>query len=218
MENRQSGHESLQPLPAQWVERIFAVMSASYGSQFSDRWATANLGEVKALWSQQLAGYSPSEIKRGLDSLGEFPPSLPSFKLLCRPKPHPEAAHAEAVRLIGRLEGWTDCAIFWAAREIGSHDLKALPYEKIRGRWIEALERHWKDRKAIPLPEPVSGLVGRSGEPQRVLSEAEREDVMRRIREFGKNLKKPPKVEPLNADDLEAIQRAEAEIAARDAK
>jgi hypothetical protein len=206
-------------LPLPWVEKIFSVMSASYGTLFADRWRGMNLGEVKAAWASKLADLTPAELKRGLNSLGGFPPTLPEFALLCRPKPNPESAHAEACRLIGRLDGWSDCSVFWAAREIGYHDLKAMPYRDIRGRWIDALERAWLDRKPIPEAKPVAGRIAPDAGPKpQPMTEKQRQEMWERINAVGaKFARKPaPGYKPPDADDLAALKAAEAEILARE--
>lgn len=70
------------------VSAIFAILHARYGH----KWLSAcPPGEIMAIaldeWSRGLAGYSPDEVKRGLDSWeGDWPPSLPEFKAACRPK------------------------------------------------------------------------------------------------------------------------------------
>ena len=125
-------------MPSGWVERLFTKMVSFYGARFADAWRGVDVAQVKADWAEELADYGVDEIRRSIARLRDrpFPPTLPEFLLLCRPKPDPQAAHAEACRLIGRLEGWSDCAVFWAAREIGYFDLKTLAYERLRGRWV----------------------------------------------------------------------------------
>lgn len=200
-----------------WVERIFSVMSASYGTLFADRWRGMNLGEVKAAWAAKLADLSPAELKRGIDALPGFPPTLPEFALLCRPKPIPEAAHAEACRLIGRLDGWSDCSVFWAAREIGHHDLKAMRYQDIKGRWIDALERAWANRKPIPDAKPVAGQIAADAGPKpQPMTEEQRREMWERINAVGAKFKRKPRPEyQPDADDLAAMKAAEAEIEVR---
>jgi len=86
--NQQPLTPSSTALPAEWIERIFALMLASYGAKFTDLWRGTDLAAVKALWAQKLAGFSdqPKAIKAALDALDErpFPPTLPEFLALCR--------------------------------------------------------------------------------------------------------------------------------------
>lgn len=75
-------------LPAEWIERIFALMLASYGTKFTDLWRGTDLAAVKAMWAEKLAGFAdkPKAIKDALNALDErpFPPTLPEFLNLCR--------------------------------------------------------------------------------------------------------------------------------------
>lgn len=190
-------------------------MVSFYGARFADAWRGVDVAQVKADWSEELSDYTVDEIRRGIGRLRDrpFPPTLPEFLLLCRPKPDPQAAHAEACRLIGRLEGWSDCAVFWAAREIGYFDLKNLPYDKLRGRWIDALDRAWQARRPIPAAAPIAGVIAAdAGEKARVLTEEERAEVWRRLREFGNGVAMPARHAPASAQEIEAALR---EIEAR---
>lgn len=204
-------------LPLEWVERVFRRMASAYGSLFADRWRGVNLVDVKRDWAEQLGAFTGEELRRGLDNLPTFPPTLPEFKALCRPKPHPEAAFAEAVRLIGRLDGWSDCSIFWAAREIGHHDLKAQPYHVLRGRWLDALERHWRDRKPIPAIEPVRGVIAAdAGAKAAPLSDEERKVLRERVRNWRpKTMADLPRRELAPDPDAEVRRAAEREIEGR---
>jgi hypothetical protein len=199
-------------------------MATRYGARFADTWRGVNPEHVKADWAEALGRYTNAELERGFEALREraFPPTLSEFEQDCRPKPDPQAAHAEACRLIGRLEGWSDCSVFWAAREIGTHDLKHLRYADIRGRWIDALERHWRDRKPIPEPEPVAGLLAADAAPKPPpLTEEERAALLERIRTWRPNsINATPRgmgraLSPQEVADLEAKRAAESEIAAR---
>jgi hypothetical protein len=75
-------------LPAEWIERIFALMLASYGTKFTDLWRGTDLVAVKAMWAEKLGGFAdkPKAIKDALNALDErpFPPTLPEFLNLCR--------------------------------------------------------------------------------------------------------------------------------------
>lgn len=98
----ESSKGKLSKLPDSWVERIFATMSAAYGTLFSDRWRDIDLGVVRGLWAESLASFSdhPECFRLALTSMVEecqFPPTLPEFISLCRrhyraPKPPAVAA------------------------------------------------------------------------------------------------------------------------------
>ena len=72
------------------VEVLFAKMAAIYGVKFADQWAGIDLVAIKATWAEALAELDGSEIAAGLRQLvrngSPFPPTLPEFYALCRPK------------------------------------------------------------------------------------------------------------------------------------
>ena len=79
---------SRDPLPTQWIERIFSKLSGFYGSQFASKWVDCDLAEVKATWAHELAGFrdKPNCIADALKSVTEskYPPNLPEFIEACR--------------------------------------------------------------------------------------------------------------------------------------
>lgn len=159
----------VEPLPIEWIERLFERMLTYYGKRFVDQWADAPPELLKKRWAEGLATYSVDEIKRGLMRLDQctWPPTLPEFKQLCRAVQDYEAAFYEAVRESVRrrdaLDTWSDPAIFWAAVRMG-HDLHLRPYEALRGRWREALDSALTDihtgrlHNAVPPARPTHGL------------------------------------------------------------
>jgi hypothetical protein len=89
-------------LPAAWVERIWAVMRASYGAAFDRLWEVPagvdpvqHVADLKAFWGRELCGYrqNPGAIAHALDHLPEYPPNLLQFKrmLLATPTMVPKA-------------------------------------------------------------------------------------------------------------------------------
>jgi hypothetical protein len=83
-------------LPERWVDRIFAVMRASYGARFDRQWECPVgidpadfVRDLKAIWGRELARFqqSPKAIEVGLDNLPEHPPTLPEFRALCARRP-----------------------------------------------------------------------------------------------------------------------------------
>lgn len=61
-----------------------------YGTKFSDHWEGADFAQVKATWAEALAGLTRAEIVSGIQGLvtsgKPFPPTLPEFYGLCRPR------------------------------------------------------------------------------------------------------------------------------------
>ncbi len=76
------------PLPAAWIERLFARLIVVYGHAFLGRWSGLDLDAVKRSWAEELAGFAehPGALNYGLENLpaGE-PPTVLQFRDLCRP-------------------------------------------------------------------------------------------------------------------------------------
>lgn len=154
-----------------WIERIFGKLSGIYGSKFADLWRGCDIERVKRTWAEALAGYSPDEIRRGIDACMTrvFPPTLPEFLMLCRPPIDYEAAYYEAVEQLQKRDAgadrWSHPAIYWAATRIGSFDLRNSTWGGIKARWISALQAEMANgewpavpphRKALPAHGDVS--------------------------------------------------------------
>lgn len=160
-------------LPDEWAERIFQRMENFYLSKWVDSFGSIPRERVKRAWAEELYGYSPQEIKRGLDACRAkvWPPSLPEFLLLCRPVLEPKAEWLEAceqmpIRLAGRGDDkWSRPQVYWAAAKIGAFDLQSMSWDQIKTRWIQALE----NARVDPIPEyraalPAPGKHGISRE------------------------------------------------------
>lgn len=157
-----------QPLPDEWVRRLFQKLSARYGTLFSDRYAGVPHEVLVREWACELAGYSAQELQRGLDALraNKFPPSLPEFLELCRPGLDPHEAYVEAMRLmplrgLGQNPEWSHPAIYWAVVHVTHFDMRQTTYAVIKGRWERALAEQLRrgswppiPRAHIPLPPP----------------------------------------------------------------
>jgi len=155
-----------EPLPTAWIEKLFERMAALYGSKFADMWRGTDPEQVKALWSQELGKLSREEVTKGAQALMtlEWPPSLPQFINLCRPKLDAQKAFVEALNgLVARDRGevgvWSHPAVFWAAVRVGAFDMKNSTYPQIAARWTVALEnelakKEWKEISvpAVALP------------------------------------------------------------------
>ena len=75
-------------LPEAWIDRIFERLSCFYGSKFADMWRGTDPVQLKAVWSEKLAGFHdrPEIIRHALESLDDrpWPPTLPEFLEVCR--------------------------------------------------------------------------------------------------------------------------------------
>ena len=163
--------EPLKPLPLAWVEAIYRKLTMFWGDAFVRKWEAIPYDELMVAWSEELAGYTPEELKRGLAACKNrnFPVSFPEFVNLCRPVLTPEEALAEAVaqsqmRPLGR-DKWSHPAIFWTYYGL-SWEFKNLPTRDLEKRWGPEFKRIMGQGKWEPIPEVKTDLVSYTPEPQ----------------------------------------------------
>lgn len=158
-----------------WIEKLFERLSAYYGARFADMWRGCDLEGVKQVWATELGDCTREEIARGVAACRtrDWPPTLPEFLKLCRPAIDYERAFLEAIDQMRKREHgedvWSSPAVFWAACKLGG-DLRAHPYQAIKGRWHAALDdaidgvRTGKlpteiPQRAVALPAPGQTFI-----------------------------------------------------------
>jgi hypothetical protein len=81
-----------QPLPLEWINKIFMRLHGRFGNTFFDKYRIGQLNQqgqdigvenAKIVWSEELAGTTPERIKAALESNYEYPPSCDDFKANC---------------------------------------------------------------------------------------------------------------------------------------
>ena len=99
---------SRPPLPRHWVARIFRELQGAYGSRFLENGMDTGMANAHEKWARELAGFAdqPERLSKALQSLPEYPPTLPEFKALARqqsvtlqsalPAPTPDAERRAA--------------------------------------------------------------------------------------------------------------------------
>lgn len=143
-------------LPDAFVERIFQRMEDRYGALWADRYGAFPRERVMRTWAEDLADLSRDELVRGMTACKDrkFPPTLPEFREMCRPPIDAEAAYSEAVEQMRHRERgedrWSHPAIFWAAANVGSFDLRNGTWGSLKSRWTKALQSeldkgHWPE-------------------------------------------------------------------------
>lgn len=141
------------PLPSNWVDEIFKQFHGRFGNRFFIEYSLGKIGSdgqdegvanAKRVWGKALAGFTPEEIKRGLETQYAFMPDCDKFKLACRPTIDLEQAFCEAVQQMQRRkeskDEWTSPIIYWAAVDLGN-DLNNYPYQSIKARWKSAFDK-----------------------------------------------------------------------------
>lgn len=138
--------EQLKPLPLNWVEAIHRKFVTYWGEAFLNKWNAIPMDELLVAWSEELAGYTPEELKRGLAACKEktFPVSFPEFLMLCRPVLTPERALAEALTQSqlrpGGKDKWSHPAVFWTFYNL-SWEFKNLTTKELEKRWVPEFQQ-----------------------------------------------------------------------------
>lgn len=153
MDLKTQGLSNTNPLKNSWVEEIFKRFHGRFGNRFLSNYAIGHLDSngqdrgvenAKESWGMALAGYTPEEIKKGIEHTYAFMPDCDAFKLICRPSVDYEMAHVEAVEQMRlrdkRQDSWSSAAVYWAAAALGN-DLSNYPYVSIKARWKTALDK-----------------------------------------------------------------------------
>jgi hypothetical protein len=71
---------------SEWIERIFARLSAIYGSEFTHKWSDVDNDEMKRTWASILGGFSAEDVANAIKACHSMPkaPNAPEFAALCR--------------------------------------------------------------------------------------------------------------------------------------
>lgn len=135
---------------------------------YPHRWRSAfpspdSIANWRQAWAEGFAeeGMTMAEIKRGIAEcrrLFDWPPSFPEFVKACRPALDYERAFIEAIEQMRKRETgedeWSTPAVYWAAVKVGG-DLRAYPYNAIKGRWQAALDDAIEGIRTGKLPAAV---------------------------------------------------------------
>jgi len=78
-------------LPDKVLERLFKRLSATYGSEFINKWDKLPISDVKTAWAHELAAFADNLTVIGwaLENLPERCLNAIEFKKLCRQAPKP---------------------------------------------------------------------------------------------------------------------------------
>lgn len=176
-----------------WIDRLWERFVTRYGSKFTDMWKGIDPDNLKQAWSEELAGYTADELRRGLElcKAKDWPPTLPEFMKLCRPPMNYEAAYREAHLNIvkkdrGDVPEWSSKAIYWAYVQFGHFDLRNSEWTTARKRWMDMLDELIATERDKGLPEIPDQDFRALPAPGRTL--INREEAEKRISELGLNI------------------------------
>ena len=76
-------------LPAEVIDRLFSLLTLTYGRSFLDQWAGQTANDVKTFWGYELAEFNGrlKPIAWALESLPERCPNVITFRNLARSAP-----------------------------------------------------------------------------------------------------------------------------------
>lgn len=164
--------------PSLWVEPHGGGLSAMdtlfnrFDGMYPNRWRAAFANEQSvANWRDAWAlafvdeGLTMEDVAVAVKrcrSKFDWPPSLPEFLKLCAVTVEPESAFYEAVaqmrnRAASVADVWSHPAIYWAAMDFGTWDLRSVPYERGKARWGRILSEKLAQR-CEPVPAPMMAL------------------------------------------------------------
>lgn len=138
--------------------RIDGMYPHRWRSAFANDQAIANW---RSAWAEGLAdeGVTLEEVRRGLKACRrrEWPPSFAEFFASCRPPIDPESALLEAIEQMAKRsfgnDRWSHPAIYWAAVEIGEHDLRGRTVRDLLPAWRRAFGDELALGEWPPIPE-----------------------------------------------------------------
>jgi len=140
---------SIEPLPARAVDRIFARLLVRYGAAWIRLWDGLDMAFVKEDWSRELAGMDFDAIAYALDNLPDDkpPPTATAFRKLAinrpayyRPAlPEPRADRARVAAILSNLKIGSSDDRAWA-RELAAREEagECLTYTQ-RKAWRQAM-------------------------------------------------------------------------------
>ena len=155
-----------KPASLEGIEWLFSEFSYLYGARFVKMWEEVEPARMKTTWAEALAGFSVREVRQGLAACREkpWPPTLPEFLLMCRPKPDYEALFRKAQnqtykRRYGTDE-WDSPLLFWAAYLMGTEDMVNLSWEKAKARWIKTIDELMPQADMLaPVPKKAPAIA-----------------------------------------------------------
>ena len=129
-----------------WVDKIFSKLSITYGRDFLARWEGLDLADVKADWSEELAGLSahPDRIRFALENLPAKPPTVLEFRMLAFTMPIVAMPALHAPDPVGLKRVADSMAAGQSVSETPSEWMARLWDEVLAGTASSARVRHYR--------------------------------------------------------------------------
>lgn len=129
----------------QLFNRLDGMYPQRWRSAFADTNAIRNWREAwaDALAEERITPQQVADAVRACRRKYDWPPSLTEFLKACKPHIDPETAFAEACeQMRARDNGtdkWSSPAVYWAAVEFGSWELRHASWDRAKSRWTRIL-------------------------------------------------------------------------------
>lgn len=197
------------------IDRLWNRLDGMYPSLWAKNFpADSNaFRNWREAWAEAFAedGITPAEIASGLRNCRKncpYPPTLPEFIAQCRPPIDYDKAFCEAVHQMGRrrrpvvreVDGevrqyfeedvWSNPAVYWAARAMGS-DLDK-EYKYVKPRWAYELDLVLAG-EVKPVPKNTNLLPDNSNKSKHLTPEEQKnvEDMLAKVRAMFDEEEKP---------------------------
>lgn len=148
------------------IERLFGEFKVLYGARLADLWADVSPDIVCRKWAEALSGFTVGEVRAGLEACRAkpWPPTLPEFLMMCRPKPDYEVAFAQAQECVGKrfrneAVEWPNKAVYWASVEYGHFQLRTDGWATSKNKWTRILVEKLQTMESLPeIPDFMPAL------------------------------------------------------------
>lgn len=179
------------------IDYLFEKLDLFYPKRWKDQFESpSHVDLLKQCWGEELdeQGITFEEVKHGLKrciTMYDWPPSFPEFIKACRPSMDYERAFLEAVEQMRLRDSgkdhWSNPAIYWAATKLGS-DLRNHPYQSIKVRWKEAIDKAIEEVSSGALTSSIPSRLTALPAPGK--STLPREEATKRFAEMHEILNK----------------------------
>lgn len=153
------------------IDQLFNRLDGMYPQRWRSAFADTNaIRNWRESWAEAFVeeGITPHQVADGIRACRlqfDWPPSLTEFLKACKPHIDPETTFAEACeQMRARDTGtdkWSSPAVYWAAVEFGSWELRHASWDRAKSRWTRILTEKLAQadlpevpprREALPAP------------------------------------------------------------------
>lgn len=200
MSNRNSWLETMQigDRRLSLMDHLFNRLDGMYPI----RWRSAFPGEDsirnwREAWADAFvdAQLTPQHVAAGIRACVrqyDWPPSIAEFVKACRPQLDAEAAFAEACEQMRARESgcdqWSHRAVYWAAVEFGTWNLRNSSWQTAKARWIRIFEAKLRQDDLPEVPGRRVALVSprKGSADQEMVAE-----IMQQCKQIMRNAQAP---------------------------